>query len=422
MDDTEVPIHSENERMRRHIDHLNRESDYDSEYANHPPPTDSEIEIEFNPSFLRNRIGHTNSINNINNCPMEPLPEYVTDDNAILPNRNNRAPANRISYRSNNRNNLHNNSSSNLLNEAAPVMNTTNNLDINNVNNSRLLFGLGSTAMEDLYKQRNRLKNYGLKRLNASQHILVTICRDLPIYSILKNFIVVLNQWYKLIKNPYNNVITVRATEFFLASLWCLVSALLSYTILDGLMVRWMVVYDIQAVIVRILSMSLIIIMIIEIFNYTFNNIDNEFCLTVWILISCVLTIIFIVQCFVSNNLMIEAGIKRKKDRELSSTDLRNRSSTNINNYVGNYNDNSVQPIHARHGSISSTNSNNGVVENNNINTKKYIRKVDYYNLIVFAVVPIGVASFISTLGLVRLLLILRLDVGMEISRIQQGV
>lgn len=400
-----TPLQTDMVRLRRHIDNLNLLSDNDSEYANHPPPTDSEVEIEMNPAFILPRRYDSN--NNINSS------------------------MNRIMNRSNNSSlqSSGNNSSINLTND-------NNHNNHNNHNNSsvsgNLLAGSSSTAMEDLYKQRNKLKSYGLKRLNIRQHIIVTICRDIPIYSMLKNFIVLISQWYKLMKIPYNNITTVRATEFFLASIWCLVSAMLSYTILDSLMVRWMLMYDIQAVIVRILSMSLIIVMVVEMFNYTFNNLDNEFCLTVWIFISCVLTLFFIIQCFLSNNLGIEENLKLK---EISSIELsRNRTNTSDGYSSNNSNSNNedITTTTTNNNNISNNNNhlgkshsrcNSGITENDSLDTtkNKFKRKIDLYNLVVFAVVPIGVASFVSMVGLVRLLLIMRLDIGIEMSRIQQN-
>lgn len=327
------------------------EFDIDSEYANHPPPTDSELEFEMELEHERERER-----------------ERQLRNFTRLQQMNN---GNGTSYANNSTNN------------------NSNNDNIGNGNfhhhQQEFLYGAKSTAMEDLYLQRNKLKNYGLKRLNVKQHIIITICRDLPIYSILKNFFELILQWYKLITEPYNSFITVRATEFFLASLWCLVSALLSYIILDGLMVRWMLIYEINAIIVRILSMSLIIILLIEMFKYTFNNLDNDFCLTVWIFISCVLTVFFIIQCFTS------------KDFDIDKKDLI---------------DSSYMDSLERDSSVNSTNT------ISKAKIRKH-RKVDLYNLVVFAVVPIGVASFISTVGLVRLLVILRLDIGMEMNRIQ---
>lgn len=436
-----MPISTELNRLRRHIDNLNRESDYDSEYANHPPPTDSEIEIEINPEFVRSRRLHSGG-----------LPDYMTDETDLEPREESYEPTqtqaptqaqghgqliqressrlmlnrmaartgNRAGYRSGSRSfnhsasNTRNNSYVNVhdseqqpqhFQQAHRHSHSNNNEDMQ----SNLLFGSTSRAMEGLYEQKSRLKQYGLNRLSIKQHIIVTICRDIPIYFILKDFVVILSQWYRLIKNPYSGVTTVRATEFFLASLWCLVSGLLSYTVLDGFMVRWMVIYEIQAAMVRILSMSLIIVMIFETVNYTFNNVDNEFCLAVWILSSCILTGIFIVQCFASNKLIIEK-------REITSIELlRARSGTNSSSELPDAEGGRDAPDPAASGTG---------VGNSGITgfKKKYTRKVDFYNLIVFAVVPIGVASFISTVGLVRLLLILRLDVGMEISRIQQHV
>lgn len=404
-----VPLLSDSLRLRRNIDIINQDSDYDSEYANHPPPTDSEIEIEIDPAFIHSRM---------------------TADNI----RRNERTTNRInnSGNVNGNNNIstisgsHDNSSSSLMTEM-DGNHHHHHYNPNNIQASRnLLFGTTSTAMEDLYKQRNRLKDYGLKRLTIKQHILVTICRDIPIYSFLKNFIVLISQWYKLIKVPYNNITTVRATEFFLASIWCLVSALLSYTILDGLMIRWMVIYDVHAVIVRILSMSLIIIMVIEMFNYTFNNADNEFCLTVWIFISCVLTLFFILQCFLSSNLIVEKQFTLDENR---SKNKNNNIGCEINNdfELPKRNEQHTQKTHFRSNSgIADGNSNDnrsGINHNNNENNfkGKYKRKVDFYNLVVYAVVPVGVASFVSMVGLVRLLVILRLDIGIEILKIQQG-
>ncbi|GMM43762.1 Eos1 protein [Pichia kluyveri] len=389
---SQIPLYSDEMRMRRHIRNLNLESDYDSEYANHPPPTDSEIERIY-PGQNGKSINRNNNI--------DPIPDYRTEEDIPAIHRNS-------SY-----NRLHNNNHQN------PNNSNGNNL----IGSSRnLLYGISSTAMEDLYKQRNKLKDYGLRRLNIKQHIIVTICRDIPLYSMLKSFIILISQWIKLIKIPYNNVITVRATEFFLASLWCLVSALLSYIILDGLMIRWMIMYDIKATIVRILSMSLMIIMIIEMFNYTFNNADNEFCLTVWILISCVLTIIFIIQCFQSNNSYIDNQFNSKAKDVVESIELlRNRSNSNNHNR-NNSNSYSINNINEEMVYDNANDqSNSGITEISKVK-KKFKRKIDLYNLVVFAVVPIGVASFISTIGLVRLLLILRLDVSMEISRIQQHI
>lgn len=415
-----ICISSEEDRLRRHIENLNEGTDYDSEYANHPPPTDSEIEPEIALTSGRNYIDSLD----------DPAPEYLTEEpensvqgNLIISQHSHRnwfinmetqtVNANATSITNSNSNSrlrLSNHS----YNNSASSSNLRNDLVGGNLVNNR-----DSTASVDLYYTRNKLKLYGLKRLSVTQRIIVSICRDLPLYSILINLCFLLSSWYKLMKNPYGNLTTVRATEFFLASLWCLVSCVLSFNIVDGMMVRWMLIYDIQAVIIRILSMSLIIILIIEMMNYTFNNSDNEFCLTVWILISCVLTFIFIVQCFWSNNLIIEDQLKRKRMRNLESRSLSNHNINGDRFGIG-HNDNSNAGVQSASQTNTGTQSHQSVPPNDDSKVE-YKRRVDFYNLVVYAVVPIGVASFISTIGLVRLLLILRLDIGMEITRIQQG-
>lgn len=433
---TQHPLDTDDNRMRRYIANLTIESDYDYEYANHPPPTDSEAEIQIDSASngLRTRrsvgesIGTNSNYGQQGGTSLGPTPEYVTDTEDIVINRQVRNARTTLVARSMcSTNNLSVNWNGGSVNTLANTScnNSTTNL-INHPNN--LLYGLSSHAMGDVYRQRNKLKDYGLKRLSVRQHIIVTICRDIPLYSMLKNIFVLIRQWYKLMKVPYNNVIAVRATEFFLASLWCLVSALISYTILDGLMVRWMVMYDIQAAIVRILSSSLMIILTVELFNYTFNNSSNDFCLTVWILISCVFTFVFILQCFLSNNLVLEDKFNEK---EIGSVDLTSRmsSASNSNHSVlesdrnaHSRSMNSIVNATIENFETPRKRGNSGITEFTDRSLKnKLKRKVDMYNLVVFAVVPIGVASFVSMIGLVRLLLIIRLDVGMEISRIQQS-
>ncbi|GMM29398.1 Eos1 protein [Martiniozyma asiatica (nom. inval.)] len=184
-----------------------------------------------------------------------------------------------------------------------------------------------------------------LKRLPTHIHMILTICRDIPIYLMLKHYFVLVSQWYELIAKDYKSVTTVRATEYFLASLWCLVCILLSYLVLDALMTRWLSMYAVQATIVRLLSMSLFIVATTEWVNHTFNTSENGFSLTVWILVACLLTLVFIFQSV-------------------------------------------------------------------------FDRKVDIKQVVVFAVVPIGVASFVSTVCLVRIVVILRLEVLMEMGKV----
>ncbi|KAG7821261.1 hypothetical protein KL928_001345 [Ogataea angusta] len=176
--------------------------DTDSDYANHPPPTDSEAEYE-------------------------PLPVYVSSSTSLatMSNRSGRPPSNMLHSRNDSRETL---------------------LENEDLVNQVILFGISSTATTDLNRQRNSLKELGLKRLSPREHIAVAICRDFSLLVIIKNLAVLWHSWYTMMYDePFQiNVTSVRASEFFLAGIWCMVSGFLSYSILDGLMVRWIVMPD----------------------------------------------------------------------------------------------------------------------------------------------------------------------------------
>lgn len=257
------------------------------------------------------------------------------------------------------------------------------------------------SSAKELDREHNSLKELGLKRLSSREHVLVALSRDVSIVLILKNLFVLWSKWYKMViyQTYETNLTQVRGTEFFLAGLWCLVSSLLSYSILDGLMARWMVMYAVQAAIVRILSMSLLIVVLVELLNYMFNNSDNEYCLPAWIIISCVLTIIYIVQNYVTSNLRLNEILLRDQEQTESST-----TATDIHDSA---------TLHRRINSVTPA---AATVSEETPEPEPIRRKVDLYNLTVYAVVPIGVASFITMVGLVRLLVILRLEIGVTIS------
>lgn len=206
------------------------------------------------------------------------------------------------------------------------------------------------------------LKRLGLKFLNARQHFALACCRDLSLIPCLYGLI---QAWKRVFLQEDTNFVEIngilyesftgaRISEHFLTGVWCIVSAYLSYSVLDGLMVRWIVTYLTSAAIVRMLSMSMIIVSVEQYLVATFSAQGYKYGLHIWILISCCLTIVFVVQNFVTLNLDLKDG-------------------------------------------------------------KKRARFFDFYNIAVFAVVPIGLASFVTMIGLLRSLLILRLD--LEVSR-----
>lgn len=173
-----------------------------------------------------------------------------------------------------------------------------------------------------------------------------------------------IQSWKRVIYQEHTNIVTVggqvfesftgaRNSEHFLTGVWCIVSGYLSYSVLDGLMVRWIVTYLTSAAIVRMLSMSMIIVTVEQYLVATFSAQGYSYGLHIWILISCGLTVLFIIQNFVTLNLDLKDG-------------------------------------------------------------KVRARFFDFYKIAVFAVVPVGLASFITMIGLLRSLLILRLD--LEVS------
>lgn len=209
---------------------------------------------------------------------------------------------------------------------------------------------------------KNSLKAIGLKFLNARQHFMLACCRDL---SLIPCLIGLMQSWNRVFfgsglpvnsaayetgsETLYVSMTSARRSEHFLTGVWCIVAGYLSFSVLDGLMIRWIVTYLTLAAIVRMLSMSTIMITIEQYLLSTFTADGYKYGLHIWILISCCLTLLYIGQNFVTLNLDLKG--------------------------------------------------------------KTRARFFDFYNIAVFAVVPVGLASFITMIGLLRSLLILRLDI-----------
>lgn len=203
------------------------------------------------------------------------------------------------------------------------------------------------------------LKQLGLKFLNARQHFALACCRDI---SLIPCIFGLYQSWTRAFLNESIDetnllqlrvsITAARSSEHFLTGVWCIVAGYLSFSVLDGLMLRWIVTYLTSAAIVRMLSMSTIIISIEQYLVATFSAEGYKYGLHIWILISCCLTLLYIVQNFVTSNLDLKG--------------------------------------------------------------KRKARFFDFYNIVVFAVVPVGLASFITMIGLLRSLLILRLDIDLN--------
>lgn len=191
-------------------------------------------------------------------------------------------------------------------------------------------------------------------------------------------------------------IIRGRSSEFLMCGLWCIVSMYLTYVTLDALMVRWITIYSTTAAILRMVSISLLLI-IIELFilktlsnepivsngkNFKFGG-ENS--LHAWIFISCVLTGVYIWQSFWTSFLQQQ---KRKNghiyEEEKKEKDEINQQNGSI-----------IKPF------------------TTTLQFWKYTLKkhLDLYSIIVFAVVPVGFASFLTMIVLLRNLVIQRMDV-----------
>lgn len=274
--------------------------------------------------------------------PVAQINTQINNENGALNNSNTvsrrssvLAPS--VSETSDNNNN-HNNSNGSSVNGA----NNNNTTTTNNNNKSK-------------NDNPNNLKNLGLKFLNAKQHFLLACCRDL---SLVPCLIGLIQSWKQVFVDA--NIVSYSITraklpEHFLTGIWCIVAGYLSFSVLDGLMIRWIVTYSTSAAILRMLSMSTIIVTIEQYLLSSLSADGYKYGLHIWILISCCLTLVYIVQNFVTLNL-----------------DLRG---------------------------------------------KRRARFFDFYNIVVFAVVPVGLASFITMIGLLRSLLIVRLDIENNCQR-----
>ena len=203
---------------------------------------------------------------------------------------------------------------------------------------------------------------------------------------------------------------STRSSEYLLCSLWCLVSMYLSYSILDSLMVRWIMKYSTFAAILRIFSMSLMIVTV-ELLLLSSLSPNAEYYLHSWILISCILTGVYIWQSFLTSNLSYIEDNTTSTTSE-PSTNLSSSAGASIIRTDSLENTNQAPVLISAFGEQSQLRS---PVRRKRLKkfdfsfSKK--RSIDLYNITVFCVVPVGLASFVTMLGLLRNLIIQRLDV-----------
>ncbi|KAI5962915.1 hypothetical protein KGF57_001355 [Candida theae] len=280
-----------------------------------------------------------------------------------------------------------------------------------------------STQFRNKFKQTS-IKKLGLKFLNARQHFLLASCRDI---SLIPPLFGLYQSWTRIYQDndPMNatsyKITTARGLEHFLTGVWCIVAAYLSYSILDSLLVRWIITYSTSAAIVRVLSMSTIMIFCELYMVSTFSADGYKYGLHIWILISCLLTFTYIVQNFVTSNLQLEHHNNVKLHEPVRGSGGGagggGAGGGNGENEVDNSATSST-PTTSSRTENSNTAGRTNIKHHGQMRMKKPRRFFDFYNIVVFAVVPVGLASFVTMIGLLRSLLILRIDVDQVMKNV----
>ena len=346
------------------------------------------------------------------------VPNTYTNENTISPQHN-----------------LHHHQ---LHQQHSPELHITNNRSTSSNN----LSSLGSNSRASKLQQ-SSIKKLGLKLLNARQHFLLASCRDIslipPLFGLFQswkrisheevNNMILNNTSSNPLVTPIPKITTAMGLEHFLTGVWCIVAAYLSYSILDSLLVRWIVTYSTSAAIVRVLSMSTIIITLEMYFVSAFSAEGYKYGLHIWILISCILTLTYIVQNFVTLNLQLENYTNDKVGNDIntfSAADMPQQPELTRPTASGS--STSLAGTLAPSARMASFTFDAELEPETGLGPEPQLRSAvkkksvkprrffDFYNIVVFAVVPVGLASFITMVGLLRSLLILRIDVDQALG------
>ncbi|CCH63200.1 hypothetical protein TBLA_0J02060 [Henningerozyma blattae CBS 6284] len=296
------------------------------------------------------------------------------------------------------------------------------------------------TNSTTLAKAYSSMKTLSLSHLTAKQHFLMALCRDVSLLPPIINIFQSLKKSWSLLSsnqdifntinpthitamfslhfNSQNNISSIsnisstnntinydniliqsltnltraNASEYFLCSIWSSVSLYLTYATLDSLMIRWIVKYSTLAAILRMFSMSLLILTIESLLINSFS-LDSDYYLHVWIIISCILTIVFIWQSYITSNLNYVNHQSNEKDIDSNDDSLSNSSSNSIDSHVYSRRQKKLKK------------------KNKKIFLVSKKRTIDLYKIIVFCVVPVGIASFLTMVGILRNLFIQRIDI-----------
>ncbi|SCU94164.1 LAFA_0F20274g1_1 [Lachancea sp. 'fantastica'] len=289
------------------------------------------------------------------------------------------------------------------------------------------------------------LKSLTLRNLDAKQHFLIAVCRDVsllpPLLSLARSLkkawelsyrsellqVGLSRVWHKqpalqktqassaaVDSDLMSQLLVARSSEYLLCSLWCVVSAYLTYAILDSLMVRWIVKYSTVAAILRMFSMSLLIITL-EMLLLSSLSPKGDYFLHTWILISCMLTGAYIWQSFLTSDLnYVEQEPSQTVSTDESSSTSSPRPNPSSASQSG-VSSGQVTCTATTTGTTTTTTSSSSSDSRKRRRSSRYLRltknhQIHLYNITVFCVVPVGLASFITMVGLLRNLVIQRLD------------
>ncbi|GMM35363.1 Eos1 protein [Saccharomycopsis crataegensis] len=292
--------------------------------------------------------------------------------------------------------------------------------------------------------------------LNPKQHLALAFCRDLPLWLCLYYMAQYFYESYDiqwgtggtvnyeesvsmLVKQGglsmdheimarnaivLANMLSTRSSEYLITGMWCFVSSFMVYCVLDGLIVRWIVVYSVPAAIVRVLSMSVLLITIIRV-TLVICCPSDAYLLHTWIFISCILTLTYIIQNFFVHDLN-EKIVNDSKKRRGSHHHIPNVSYPDNEEVDDDNNDNYDDDDDDDYDSDDELDADAAVerkilrgtkknilanILNGNIRVAGSSRYFNYYNIVIYAVMPIGVASFLTMIVLLRNILILKVDV-----------
>ncbi|KAI5962657.1 uncharacterized protein KGF55_003733 [Candida pseudojiufengensis] len=414
------------------IDPLNDPVEYDPNLVDSSILHDQQFDPdEAVPTYETSQMLHQNSSNNLHHINYES--SYPTQSQPLLHNRqdsSNDIASTLLSHLYTPIPSLpipRNNSTSMLHSESSESSLSNNTISYNPDHSSQIHQSTSSITLhnhQQQNKQQNKnkfkqtsIKKLGLKFLNARQHFLLASCRDVsllpPLFGLFQSWKRIYIEEERIIDLPINRKLTTaRGLEHFLTGLWCIVATYLSYSILDSLLVRWIITYSTSAAIVRVLSMSTIMITIELYLVSTFSATGYQYGLHIWILISCLLTLTFIVQNFVTSNLQLE----------INQTELQQKR--NSNHIINDEEEQGIELVAGPQQSQSQSSQSSQSQSQRKLNNMKRQRSkprrfFDFYNIVVFAVVPVGLASFVTMIGLLRSLLILRIDVDQAFQQVR---